>query len=248
MHAFTRPLGPIGSNAVSPVQTTSSGMMVTATKVLPSPEVLDFKGYFKVENFPHNSVIYRPGDTSDRVYLLKAGRVRLMRVGRNGSRSVMAVLRPGDLFGELFRPDGALIEELAIAAGEAEVWSIESRDFRTQLEARPALALDVIRAYADRVRGLRKRVLGLTFKEVPARLADTLLTLSEAHGERCPHGGETDLRGITQQDLADLVGASRSFVSTLINEMKRENVLGNVGRTLCVRDQKALRRSASQEK
>jgi len=41
MHAFTRPLGPIGSNAVSPVQTTSSGMMVTATKVLPSPEVLD---------------------------------------------------------------------------------------------------------------------------------------------------------------------------------------------------------------
>src|SRR5216684_5333198 len=120
MHAFTRPLGPIGSNAVSPVQTTSSGMMVTATKVLPSPEVLDFNGYFKVENFPHNSVIYRPGDTSDRVYLLKAGRVRLMRVARNGSRSVMAVLRPGDLFGELFRPDGALIEELAVAAGEAE--------------------------------------------------------------------------------------------------------------------------------
>ena len=56
------------------------------------------------------------------------------------------------------------------------------------------------------------------------------------------HGGETDLRGITQQDLADLVGASRSFVSTLINEMKREGVLGNVGRILCVRDQKALRK------
>ena len=97
---------------------------------------------------------------------------------------------------------------MAIAAGEAEVWSIEGRDFRAQLEARPALAVDVVRAYAERVRALRKRVLGLTFKEVPARLADTLLTLVEAHGERCPHGGETDLRGITQQDLADLVGAS----------------------------------------
>ncbi|HVE84467.1 MAG TPA: Crp/Fnr family transcriptional regulator MrpC, partial [Myxococcales bacterium] len=104
------------------------------------------------------------------------------------------------------------------------------------------------RAYADRVRGLRQRVLGLTFKEVPARLADTLLALAEAHGERCPHGGETDLRGITQQDLADLVGASRSFVSTLINEMKRDGVLGNVGRILCVRDQKALRKIASKEK
>ncbi|HXN41954.1 MAG TPA: cyclic nucleotide-binding domain-containing protein, partial [Myxococcaceae bacterium] len=134
---FNRPLGPIGSNIVSPVQTTSSGMMVAATKAAPGPEVLDFKGYFKVETFPHNSIVYRPGDTSDRVYLLKSGRVRLMRIGKNSVRSVVSILRPGDLFGELFRPDGTVIEELAVAAGEAEIWSIEGRDFRGQLEARP---------------------------------------------------------------------------------------------------------------
>jgi len=99
-------------------------MMVAATKIAPGPEVLDFKGYFKVETFPHNSIIYRPGDTSDRVYLLKSGRVRLMRIGKNSVRSVVSILRPGDLFGELFRPDGTVIEELAVAAGEAEVWSI----------------------------------------------------------------------------------------------------------------------------
>jgi CRP-like cAMP-binding protein len=248
MHSFTRPIGPIGSNVVAPLQSTSSGMMVTANRVVPGQEALDFKGYFKVETFPHNSVIYRPGDTTDRVFLLKTGRVRLMRLGKNSQRSVVSILRSGDLFGELFRPDGTPVEELAVASGEAEVWSIEGRDFRAQLEARPSLAVDVVRAYAERLRGLRKRVLGLTFKEVPARLADTLLTLAEAHGERCPHGGETDLRGITQQDLADLVGASRSFVSTLINEMKRQGVLGNVGRILCVRDQKALRKLAADEK
>ena len=248
MQGFHRPMGPIGSNVVVPMQTTGSGMTVTMNRMAPQQQGIDFKGYFKVESFPHNSVIYRPGDTTDRVYLLKSGRVRLMRLGKNSSRSVVSILRPGDLFGELFRPEGTPVEEMAIASGEAEVWSIEGRDFRAQLEARPALAVDVVRAYAERVRALRKRVLGLTFKEVPARLADTLLTLAEAHGERCPHGGETDLRGITQQDLADLVGASRSFVSTLINEMKREGVLGNVGRILCIRDQKALKKIASKEK
>jgi CRP-like cAMP-binding protein len=248
MHGFNRPAGPIGSNVVAPLQTTSSGMVVTANKLVPGPEALDFKGYFKVETFPHNSVIYRPGDTQDRVHLLKSGRVRLMRLGKNSTRSVISILRPGDLFGDPFRPEGQAVDEMAVAAGEAEVWSIEGRDFRAQLEARPGLSLDVIRAYSERVRALKQRVLGLTFKEVPARLADTLLTLGEAHGERCPHGGEIDLRGITQQDLADLVGASRSFVSTLINEMKRDGVLGNVGRILCIRDQKALRRIASVEK
>src|SRR5829696_8324826 len=99
MHSFNRPLGPIGSNVVVPVQTTSSGMMVTANKIVPGQEVLDFKGYFKVETFPHNSVIYRPGDTTDRVFLLKNGRVRLMRLGKNSQRSVVSILRPGDLFG-----------------------------------------------------------------------------------------------------------------------------------------------------
>jgi CRP/FNR family transcriptional regulator, cyclic AMP receptor protein len=246
---FNRPSGPIGSNVVVPMQPTSTGMVVTANKIVaPSQEGMDFKGYFKVETYPHNAVIYRPGDTTDRVYLVKTGRVRLLRIGKNGSRSVVSILRPGDLFGELFRPDGTPVEELSLASGEAEVWSIEARDFRAQLEARPSLAIDVIRAYAERVRSLRRRVLGLTFKEVPARLADALLTLGEAHGERCPHGGEFDLRGITQQDLADLVGASRSFVSTLINEMKRDGVLGNVGRILCLKDQKALRKLAGVEK
>src|SRR4029079_8517035 len=94
MHGFNRPLGPIGSNVVAPLQQTSSGMLVTANRLVPGQEAIDFKGYFKVESFPHNSVIYRPGDTTDRVYLLKTGRVRLMRLGKNSSRSVVSILRP----------------------------------------------------------------------------------------------------------------------------------------------------------
>jgi CRP-like cAMP-binding protein len=211
-------------------------------------DVVDFRGYFKVEVFPHNAVIYRPGDAADRVYLLKRGRVRLIRTGRNAARSVLAILRAGDLFGEMVLGEAGTAEDLAVASGEAEAWSIESSEFKSLLESRPTLALDIIRAQEDRIRQLRRRLLGLTFKEVPSRLAETLLTLGESLGERCPHGGETDLRGVTQQDLADLVGASRSFVSTLINEMKRDSYLGNVGRILCIRDQKALRKIASKEK
>lgn len=214
----------------------------------PAPEGVEMRGFFKVETYPNHSVIYRPGDPADKVYLLRSGRVRIIRVGKGASRSVVGILRPGDLFGEMFRPEGAQVDELAVASGEAEIWSIDSRSFQQLLEARPHLAIDVIRALNDRMRSLRKRLLAVTFKEVPARLAEMLLTLSETHGERCPHGGEFDLRGITQQDLADLVGASRSFVSTLINEMKRDGHLGNVGRILCIRDTRALRKLASQEK
>jgi CRP-like cAMP-binding protein len=213
-----------------------------------APEGIDFRDYFKIENYPHNSIIYRPGDPADKVYLLRSGRVRLIRVGKGARRSVLNILRPGDLFGEMLRPEGAIVEDLSIASGEAEVWSIDARSFQQLLESRPQLALDVLRALNERIRNMRRRLLALTFKEVPARLAEMLLTMSESHGERCPHGGEYDLRGITQQDLADMVGASRSFVSTLINEMKRDGYLGNVGRVLCIKDTRALRKLAGNEK
>lgn len=214
-------------------------------------EVVDFRSYFKVETYGNGSVIYKPGDSADRIYLLRGGRVRLMRPSGTAGvagESVHALLRPGDLFGEVLRPADATMEEFAVANGETEVWSIEGRDLRALVEARPPLALEVIRALNDRARSLRRRVNALTFKEVPARLAEALLTLGENHGERCPHGGELDLRGISQQDLADLVGASRSFVSTLINELKRDGLLGNVGRTLCLRNQKELRRLAAKDR
>jgi CRP-like cAMP-binding protein len=224
-------------------------MMVSAVRPTPGRnEVPDFNGVFRVESYTNNAVIHRPGDPPDRAFLVKAGRVRLMRLGPDASRSVTAILREGDLFGDMFRPEGQPVEGLAVAAGETEVWCMEGRDLRAQIQARPAMAAHLLKAYADRARSLHRRVLGLTFKDVPARLAEMILMMAEAHGERCPHGGEVDIRAITQQDFADLVGASRSFVSTLINEMKRDGLLGNVGRVLCVRDQPALRRLAEAQR
>jgi CRP/FNR family transcriptional regulator, cyclic AMP receptor protein len=211
-------------------------------------EVSALNGPFHAESYANGEVIYRPGETADRIYLVKSGRVRLMRQGRGNSRALVAILRDGDVFGELLRPEEALMEELAVASGETLIWSIGSGEFRSLIETRPGLALDIIKAMNERMGRMRRRLLGLTFKEVPARLAELLLLLGETHGERCAHGGEIDLRVATQQDLADLLGASRSFVSTLINEMKRDGQLANVGRTLCLRDARALKKLASKER
>ena len=213
----------------------------------------DLLTYFKAESFADGDVLYRPDDPADRIYLLRAGRVRLMRpagpdAAPGETESIHDLLRPGDLFGEALRPSHATMEESAVAQGETEVWSIEGRDLRALVESRPELALEIIRGLGDRVRALRHRVHALTVKEVPARLAETMLVLAESHGEPCAHGGEIDLRGVTQQDLADLVGASRSFISTLVNEMKRDGMVGSVGRTLCLRNRSQMRELAALRK
>src|SRR5260370_42062315 len=125
---------------------------------------------------------------ADKVFLLRPGRVRLLKQGQGKRRSVLAILKPGALFGEVLRPDGAVMDDLAVSSGKCEVWSIEGRDLRALLEARPPLAVDLIRALNERVRQLRQRVLGLTRKDVPALLAEMLIALAQAHGERLGPG------------------------------------------------------------
>lgn len=213
-----------------------------------SQEPVDARGYFRIDVHPHNAAIFKTGDTMDRVYLIKRGRVHLVRINHRGRKSVLAILKAGDICGELaIGEEGLTAEEHAIASGETEVWSISGKEISALLGTQPTLAFDIIRAQNERVRSLQRRLRSATFQDVPSRLAQTLLQLATAVGDRCPHGGELDLRGVTQQDLSDLVGASRSFVSTLINEMKRDGYLSNVGRTLCLRDQVALRTIASKE-
>lgn len=224
-----------------PRRISSTGMMLAGSRTPSGPhEEAELNGVFRTESFRDNAEIVRPGDATERAFVIKSGRVRLLREGPGGSRAVTAILHAGDLFGDLFRP----ADPLAVAAGPVELWCLDARDLQAQLHARPGIATQLLRAYSERARALHRRVWGLTCKDVPARLAEMLLMMAEAHGERCPHGGEVDVRGVTQQDFADLVGASRSFVSTLINEMKRRGHLGNVGRVLCIRDRLALERAS----
>ena len=221
--------------------------LAPSTPHLPAADVVDLRGYFRVETFTSGAVIQKAGAHADKVYLVRSGRVRLMRQGKSKRKALLAILKPGDLFGDVLRSGGS-VDEQAESAGQSEVWSIEGRDFRALLEARPALAVDVIRALGERVQEMRRRVVGLTRKDVPARLADCILALADDHGERTEGERHTSLTGVTQQDLADLVGASRSFVSTLINEMKRDGLLSSLGRRLVLSDPTALAKAAGIEK
>lgn len=242
-------------NSVHPsVSRQSAATAAAPIPSLPQLDVIDLRSSFQVEAFEHGEVIYRPGDPANRVHILRSGRVRLLRKPpQEGTTvpepgSLIALLRSGELFGDLLRPAGAIMEELAVAVGDTEVWTLDGSDLTSLIEARPTLAIELMQALNERARLLRKRVNALTFKEVPARLAEAILQLADTHGEYCPHGAELDLRGVTQQDLADLVGASRSFVSTLVNEMKRDGMLSNVGRTMCIRDRELLGKLAAKDR
>ena len=123
----------------------------------------------RVQTYRQGEIIYQPGDPADCVFfLVRKGSVRPMKsVGRENEegaqrRSVLALLRPGDLFGEFDQP-GRILDEWAVAGALTEVWSTKA-SLSELIQTQPALAIELVTALNQRFRQARRRLLGLTGK------------------------------------------------------------------------------------
>jgi CRP-like cAMP-binding protein len=189
----------------------------------------------------HNH-LYHSGDPADHVYLLIEGRVKIYRKSPSGRRVTLAVLQPGEVFGELnVYP---VYEQEAEALEPSTIYRLRTQDFRALLASKPELALQVMRRLGRRKRLLERKIASLVFKDVPTRLAETLLELAEELGQPCAHGFALDLV-LTQQELADLIGATRQIVNATLKQWQQQGMIMLRRQRLCLADRDALRRVAS---
>ncbi len=144
-----------------------------------------------------------------------------------------AALAPGDFFGAALG-GASENEDTARAKGAALVWRVPIEEFQRLLINHPALCWEFVAILASRQRQLQRRLEGFAFKRTEVRLAEIFHELSGGFATRCEHGFGQHLR-LTQQELADLVGASRPVVSTLLNKLRDKGVLGYNREYVCVR-------------
>ena len=145
----------------------------------------------------------------------------------------IALLSPGDFFGTAL-VGAALSEDTAKAKGAVSLWKAPLGEFRRLLQTHPDASWQFVSALARRQRQMERRLEGLAFRRVEARLADTFRELSGGFAQRCEHGFGQHLR-LSQQELADLVGATRPVVSTILNRLRDQGVLGYSREYVCVR-------------
>lgn len=190
----------------------------------------------------HKALLYSQGRRCCHLFCICEGQVKLARVDREGNELVMGLLSAGELFGPgLSDPQAGEAQETATAKGPLTVWRVPADEFHAFLLATPRLSVKVIEALARRQRQLERRLACFAFQRTETRLAETLRELSGGFDRRCEHGFGQHLR-ITQQELADLVGATRPVVSTLLNRLRHQGVLGYSRDYLCVRNIECIER------
>lgn len=181
----------------------------------------------------HRGTIYRQGDSGQALWWVLQGQVTLARVNQDGAAFTTAALSAGECFGPaLSGVDEA--EDTAKAKGAAMIWRVPMEEFRRLLLHHPALSWEFVSLLARRQRRVTRRLEGFALKGTEARLAEMFHDLSGGFATRCEHGFGQHLR-LTQQELADLVGASRPVVSTILNRLRDQGVLGYNREYVCVR-------------
>jgi CRP-like cAMP-binding protein len=161
------------------------------------------------------------------------GQVTIARVSYDGATLTTAALGAGDFFGPALSGATAA-EDTARAKGAISIWRAPIDEFRRLLLHYPAVAWEFVSLLALRQRQMERRLESFAFKRTEARLAETFRELSGGFATRCNHGFGQHLR-LTQQELADLVGASRPVVSTILNKLRDKGVLGYNREYVCVR-------------
>lgn len=188
-------------------------------------------------------VLFAEGDPGDRLYLVLEGKIKLGRTSADGRENLLAVLGPGEMFGELSLFDPGPRAATATAVTEARLIGLGHDDLEQWLTGRPEVAQQLLRALARRLRRTNEAMADLVFSDVPGRVAKALLDLAHRFGVRSAEGLHVT-HDLTQEELAQLVGASRETVNKALADFQQRGWIRHEARAVVLLDEERLARRA----
>ena len=182
-------------------------------------------------------VLFREDDAAEELFVVERGRVAIANKSIDGRESVVALMEPGDLFGEMGLFDGMGRSAEARALESSRVVSVPYAPLRATLERRPELLWGVVALLARRLRSMDMALADSVFLDVTGRTAKRMLELA----------GDADefVLPITQEELAAMVGASRERVNKAIASFIKLGWVEQRDRRYRITDREQLTRRAT---
>jgi CRP-like cAMP-binding protein len=194
--------------------------------------------------YRRNEVIFHEGDPGDSLHIVVEGRVKISRESTEGEEAIVAVLSPGDSFGELVLLDGAPRSATATAMEPTETLTMSRSTFVELVDGGSPFRARLLGGIAQRIRRLTDQLAEVHFLDLAGRLALELTRLAEAAAP----GVATDIElatSLTQSDLAAMVGGTRQRVNQILGDFVDEGLVAQDRGRIVVRDLERLRQRAS---
>lgn len=194
-------------------------------------------GIFTMCEMPRGTRVFDQGDPARIVYLVKRGTVRIVRETADGKDVTVALLSPGDLFGEETLFDAQPRTTVAVVVEDSLLCQARAEDLFGLLSRDPQLALNVARVLSERLDEAHDTMEELAHTRVGDRIVHLFTRLAAEHGVPVAEGTRIDLR-LTHADIASLVGSTRETVSAELGKLSECGRLVIRDRTVIVPKEK----------
>jgi CRP-like cAMP-binding protein len=192
---------------------------------------------------PRGRVIFHEGEPGDSLYIVLEGKVKLGRRSADGRENLVAIMGPSDQFGELSVFDPGPRMSTATAVTDARLARMSKPALRAWIADRPEIAERLLHVIARRLRRTNNMLADLIFTDVPGRVAKALLQLAQRFGSI--EGGNLRVtHDLTQEELAQYVGASRETVNKALADFAGRGWLRLEGKSVVILDRERLTRRA----
>ncbi len=157
-------------------------------------------------------ILFKEGEEGDRLYVVVHGKIKLGTTSADGRENLLSILGPGEMFGELSLFDPEPRTSTATAVTDARLVSLAHDAVMGLVTSSPQTSLELLRRLAQRLRKSNEVLADLVFADVPGRVAKAIMDLGERFGVQKEDGLHVN-HDLTQEELAQLVGASRETVN-----------------------------------
>ncbi|GAS93660.1 Crp/Fnr familytranscriptional regulator [Mycolicibacterium canariasense] len=168
-------------------------------------------------SFARGEAVFTAGEPGDCLHVIVSGRVKVGRRIADGREVLLAVMGPSDMFGELSIFDPGPRTSTVTALTELHTAVMDRPGFAEWLEDCPQIAEQLLQVLARRLRRTNDTMSDLIFTDVPGRTAKQLLQLADRFGQTERNAVRLD-HGLTQVELAQLIGASRETVNKALSD------------------------------
>ncbi len=166
-------------------------------------------------NYPKGRTIVAEGEPSQSLYILLSGRAKVQRSDAEGKEVILAMIGPGECFGEMSLIDDAPRSASVITVESSDFMAINKDNFKSMLTQSNEMCLAVMKGLVKRLREADQKIETLALMDVYGRVARVLLDFSELQG------GERVIRSkLPRQEIAKMIGASREMVSRVMKGLE----------------------------
>jgi CRP/FNR family transcriptional regulator, cyclic AMP receptor protein len=187
--------------------------------------------------------LFDEGDAGDALYVVLDGKIKLTRTSADGRENLISLMGPGEMFGELSLFDPRPRTMSASAVTDVRLAALAHEGLRTWLTGRPDVAMHLLAALARRLRRTNEVMSDLVFTDVPGRVAKALLDLAARFGVQQDDGLQVN-HDLTQEELAQLVGASRETVNKALADFVARGWIQLHPKSVLLIDAERLRKRA----